>query len=141
MPDEARKGDSPMAALACRHWWRGSVRLPMERFGIALPICVFALFALLVSAVSPADDLAQPDFSRHFRNGHRIVTASNLLQMGQNRAAAITFNIYAGPVCHSREHSIHGLPACANFPGFEDSLDVRAPPACTFLSGLAPDCL
>jgi len=130
MPDQAPRGDSRS------HWWRGSVCLPRGRLGLALSICTLALFGLLVSAISPVDDATQPDFSRYFRNGRCNVTASNLLQMGhvfgQNRAAAITSSAHAGPVRHPGEHSIQGLPACANSPGFEDSLDVRAPPGLHF---------
>ena len=44
-------------------------------------ICVAGLLALLVSAISPADDLVQPDFSPNFRSGQRIVAASRLLQI------------------------------------------------------------
>ena len=135
MSEESPKGASLIPAPGCGHRW---ARPPQRQCGPTLWICAFGLLALLVSATSPADDSLQPDFARHFRNGHRIVTAS-LSQMGHLfrrnwAAAAITFGAHAGPVRHPAEHSIHGLPARLISPGFEGSLTARAPPVCSFLS-------
>lgn len=139
MPEELPRGGFPISASNPIARWAWALCLPRERVGLARLACAFGLLTLLVSAMSPADDSVQPDFSRHFRNGHRIVTASKLSQtghlFGRNwAAAAITFGAHAGPVRHPAEHSIHGLPACLSSPGFEGSLDARAPPACSSCS-------
>ena len=42
-------------------------------------MCLFGLFTLLVSAISPVDDPVQPDFSRHSSNWHRNVTTFKLV--------------------------------------------------------------
>jgi len=136
MPDEGPRSDSSIAAPGRNHWWRGILCLPREGFGLARLACAFGLFALLVSALSPADDSVQPDFFRHYRNDHRIVTASNLVQTGHLfrrnwGAAAVTFRAHAGPVRHPADHSIHGLPARLISPAFEGPLAARAPPACS----------
>jgi hypothetical protein len=138
MPDEGPRCDSSIAAPDRSRWWRGILCLPRKRFGLARLACAFGLFALLISALFPADDSVQPDFSRHFRNGHRV-TASTLLQTGHLftrnwTAAAVTFGAHAGPVRHPADHSIHGLPTRLISPGFEGPLAARAPPACSSLA-------
>jgi len=135
MPEESPKGASLISAPRRSYSW---VRPPQGRH-LALLICSFGLLALLVSAISPADDSVQPDFSRHFRNGHRIVTASKLLQTGHlfrriRAAAEIKVGAHAGPVHYPADHSTQYLPASLSSPGFEGSLAVRAPPACSSCS-------
>lgn len=136
MPDEGPRGGFSIATPSHSYWWPGALCLPRDRFGLVRLVCLFALFALLVSAISPVDDLLQPDFSRHSNSWHRTVTASKLLH--QNHlprrnwaAAAITFGAHAGPVRHPADDSIYDLPAPLSSPGFEHSLAARAPPTCS----------
>jgi len=137
---EGFRGGSLIVAPGRSHCWPWALCLPRERLPrLALLVCVAGLLALLVSAISPADDSLQPDLSRHFRNGHRVVTASKLLQASHllrpNRAAAAnTFGAHAGPVRHPADHSILGPPASTSSPGFKRSLAARAPPACSSCS-------
>ena len=141
MLQELPRGASLISAPGCGHAW---ARPPQrQRLGPALLICAFGLLALLVSAISPADDSVQPDFSRHFRNGHRIVTASKLLQtshlLRRNcAAAAIMFGAHAGPVRHPADDPVPGPHACLSSPGLESSLAARAPPL--FLQRIALGC-
>ncbi len=137
MPEGLPWGSFPILASDRTHGWACALTLPRVRFGLARLVCVCGLLALLVSAISPADDLVQADFSRHTRNCHRIVTASKLLQTGHLlrrnwAAAAIAFGAHAGPVRHPADDPVHGLPARLSSPGFERSLAARAPPARSF---------
>ena len=114
--------------------WAWALGLPRKRFGLARLAFAFGLLALLISAISPVDDSVQPEFFRHFRKGHRIVTASKLLQANHLfrrncTAPAITLGADARPIRHPADPSIHGLPACLSSPGFERSIAARAPPA------------
>lgn len=118
------------------HWWCGTL-FPREHFGFASLVCLAGLVALLFSAVSPADDSAQPALVSHLRNGQPIVTAVRLFQTNyrlvRNYAApAITLG-GAAPVCRSVDHSLDDLPASLSSSGFENSLNGRAPPMCSLL--------
>jgi len=128
------RSDSSIAAPGSSHWWLGILCPPTERFGLARLVCIAGLLALLVSAISPVDDSVQPDFSRHFRNGQRIVTAATRLQASRVRspnpaAALITGGDHAGPVRVLEDLTMPDLHASLSSPGFERSHAGRAPPA------------
>ena len=137
MPEEGPRGGCLISAPGRSHWWPGAHCLPRERFGLARVVCVVGLFALLVSAISPADDSVQPDFSRYFRTGERIVRASRLspashLFTRNCTTAPTALGIEASPVFHSADHAVPGLHARISSPGLEHSHAGRAPPALVF---------
>jgi len=97
-------------------------------------VSVAGLFALLVSAVSPADDSVQLDYSRHLRYGRLIVTASRLVQMSHvlkpNEAAPAlnTACNHLRPVRHAVDLPTHNFHIRLGSPGFERRHASRAPP-------------
>jgi len=97
-------------------------------------VYVAGVLALLVSAISPADDSVQSDFSRYLRNGQYIVAASELLQPSRVlrpvlSRARVTTGDHAGPVRHPEDLFASGLRAPRlSSPAFEHSLAERAPP-------------
>ena len=132
MRNEAPRVDSSTAARGCSQWWVGSLCLPGQRMGLARLVCLFGLFALLVSAISPVDDAVQPDFSRNSSNWHRNVTASKLVGPshmigGHCAAAPIAFGAYAGPTPDAG-YPTPVLYACSSSPGCESAHTERAPP-------------
>jgi len=101
-------------------------------------VCLFGLFTLLVSAISPVDDPVQPDFSRHSSNWHRNVTAPK--HVGPNHligrhcaAAPIMFGAYAGPTLDAAYQPAPVLYARLSSPGCGRAHTGRAPPLPLFL--------
>ena len=134
MPEEQPRVDV-FTADPGGHSWGGILCPPRGRFDLLLLICVAGL--LLVSAMSPADDSVQPDFSRHVSKGQRVGTASNLLQSSHVLRpnafpVLITAGDHPGPVRHLEDLPVRSLPACLSSPGFGRSHAGRAPPCSRF---------
>ncbi len=135
MPEASPRGGFFDLASDLAKGWVNALCLTGERSGVARLVCVFALFALLLSAISPVDDLAQSDFSRHSSSWHRIVTASKLVRASHLSkrdctAAPIVFGAYAGPILHSMDHAAPVVfLACSSSPGCGRAHTGRAPPA------------
>lgn len=127
-------GGLSLSALNRAHRWTWGFCQPRLGFGLARLACVCGLFALLVSAISPADDSVQPDFSRRSGTCHPIVKTCKLVQTSllfkRNCTATPTaLGIHARPVIHSAERAVLDLHARVSEPGFELSHAGRAPPA------------
>ena len=132
MLGERPRGDSSIAALGHSHCWSGIVCLPRKRFALALCVYLFALFALLVSAISPLDDSLQPDFSHHSRSWHRTVIAPKKARpihlIRRHCAAPVALGACASHILHLTNHVAPVLHAHLNPPGLRRAHTGRAPP-------------
>lgn len=101
--------------------------------GIARGVCILALLALLASALSPADDSLQQDFSRWVSSRHSVTATCGPAGLGRlaklNRAAVPTaFGADTNPLFHFSDHALTAGNARKVTPGVRRANPGRAPP-------------